>query len=278
MQANLPSLTTRSNHQPAKSGGGFLSWLGRREEQLAPTVEPGCEPRVVAKTTWARLLAYNLRACLVHALRAAGASDAYIAKAIKTITHTPSGRLRKSKRIASRMRALLLITLEARAYGRGRNRLSMRGIGTGALRCAAAGGPCAGRKLAGRDTITKITREFVRAGLIYQVQLPASKVPAWERGPYKRAYVLGPGGEKVWSKKQFSYNRYYLCFEDFERPEPEPSEYLEAAVVAELATTAEEAAFLAELDDILANARPRETLCWPAGDVEPPKGGRGPPN
>jgi hypothetical protein len=211
-------------------------------------------------------------------LRKAGAPESYIASTVAVITRTELGRRRDQETIDLRSRYLLGALDEARAYGSGRNRLCLRGIGATALGWVAVGGPALADDAAHRNTVSDILREFREAGLLYSVQLPASKVAKWELGPPKRVRVREPDGTYVWRWERWAYNRIYFCFEDFERPEPEPNEYLEGAVVADLAITPSEAAFLAELDDILANARPRETLCWPAGDVEPPKGGRGPPN
>jgi len=277
MQANLPALTARIKQKPAKVGGGFLGWFARREEQLAPTVSGG-EAKVISQTTWAHIRPPDPLSRVETTLRKKGASEPYIARIAARITLTDTGRLRDQETIDLRARWFLGGLDEARQYGSGRNRLCLRGLGAAALGWVAVGGPALAAKEAHRNTVSDILREFCEAGLLYSVQLPASKVAKWELGPPKRVRVREPDGTYVWRWERWAYNRIYFCFEDFERPEPEPNEYLEGAVVADLATTPSEDKFLAELDDILANARPRETLCWPAGDVEPPKGGRGPPN
>lgn len=269
MQANLPALTTQSNHQPAKSGGGFLRWETERAEQLAPTVGGGVA-RVVSSNTWARLRARDPLSRLERQLRRAGACEAYIALAAYVCTFTRTGLPRSDQSRDRRARVLLFLLLEARRH---RGRLETRGLGVGAI-CQAAKRP-GHKKPPHENTISAILRELCQAGLLGKRQPPASKVPLWEQGPLKRRYVLGPNGERVWRWERYAFNRYWFPFADFEMPEPEPG-YLQAAVVAKLAIApTEEETFLAELDEIFASAKPREAPAWPA---QPPKGGRGPPN
>jgi hypothetical protein len=275
MQANLLARTARIKQKPTKVGGGFLGWEARRAEQLAETVAGG-PPRVVSQVAQRRIRAAGDLEQLVKLMRRKFWPELLIVAVCRFALFTAKGNPHTLGFTHSRVRLLTAVILESRPTGKGKYLLELRGLPKGFF-AAAMGGK--GRPYS-QNSVYRAFRELQEAGILRIWQPQASKVAKNEKGKPKRTYRV-VDGKRVYADMEFAFNRIQLRLEDWVESRPAPPEetpgYLKS-VVAELATTAEETAFLAELDDILANARPRETRCWPAGDVEPPEGGRGPPN